>query len=159
MKSDSTYVQTQKPKSNQNCISSVSYQQIIYKGYGKKRQRVCFVLSARKEKRNKCSAQNAKRFWAMPRLYGPVVNRDRRYCEREKKKRRKACHHIVAQFLEAYSPHAVGFCALSVVGPGMVSPGLKTSSSFAAAGCVKLGIENKPPPALVVLSSVVCSLV
>lgn len=79
--------------------------------------------------------------------------------EEKKKTRREACHHIVAQFGRAYPPHAVGFCALSVAGPGLVSLGLKTSSSFASAGWVKSGTENKPPPVLVVVSLVGCSLV
>lgn len=61
--------------------------------------------------------------------------------------------------VSSYPPHAVGVCALSVAGPGLVSLGLKTSSSFASAGWVKSGTENKPPPVLVVVFSVVCSLV
>jgi hypothetical protein len=34
---------------------------------------------------------------------------------------------------------------LSIVAPGTASPGLNTSSSFASAGCVKSGTENRPP--------------
>lgn len=47
-------------------------------------QRVYFVSSVEKEIK-KCSAQNAT-FWAIPRLYGPTFNRDRRYCEKKEKR-------------------------------------------------------------------------
>lgn len=53
--SDSTHVQNRKPKSNQNYILSVSYQQIIYKGH-ENRTKSTFCSLSQKEKKKKRNA-------------------------------------------------------------------------------------------------------
>jgi hypothetical protein len=53
--------------------------------------------------------------------------------EYDMKGKEKRDHHIVNQFVAAYAPHAVGFCALSIVALGTASLGLMTSSCFGSA--------------------------
>ena len=134
------------------------------KGICRKGHRVYFCSLSQKSKRRRKKEMlrsERKTFFGQSLEYTAQLSMEIEHMveEEKKKTRREACHHIVAQFVRAYPPHAVGFCALSVAGPGLVSLGLKTSSSFASAGWVKSGTENKPPPVLVAVFSVDCSLV
>jgi hypothetical protein len=141
---------SRKRRVNQEYILPVSYQQIIYNKY-KRQGGVYFSLN---QNRKRVLRSERKTSWAFLGHTGQLSME----IEYNMKGKEKRDHHIVTQFVAADSTYAVGFCTLSLVALGTASLGLKTSSSFASADCVKSGTENRPPPVLVVFSRAVDSV-